>query len=553
MLSARRSRSNPSAGGKAMPGFISQEGGNAGASPFDTSQAPATPFQGIDWFGATKTIGTLLQRATTNAVSQGYILGDDAPDATPLPAVPTLSAQEANDKYGGDGLKFSNPVPESVAQSMQQDHQEAALRADISARQPPGFVASVERGVTQFAAGLLDPTNIAASFVPGFGEEQIAGAAARAFGEGLAGRTVARAAVGAEAGALGQIPLTAAQAELSHQDQQDFGMADAARQVLMGAAFGGALHPVAGALGELAGQKDPISQAFANTALGKIVGADPETRQTAATAAVAGVADGREDLGVTPLIELSAREREQALALRSMQYDATQPLAMRLNALEDDLTRPGVPGAVLPNLDEQYKALQDIQASQEDILKANQFPDTDEATQARLDDIDNELTQPGALSANRAAYLYQQRRMLTEGAAPTDQAEVELQQARTRSIIQGNQIAIDRNNQRIADLQDQIRNSRAAQEALTGSTPALREASAQMEKTVQAAPKVLVAPEPTPEMETDWDEVVNQMRDRGELTEEDEATLAQMKEEDADGEAHAKAQEAFGACMAGTL
>lgn len=533
-------------------GLVSQDGGAAGVNPLDTSQAPASVGEGVDWFGATKEVGTLIKRFSANisasssdAMDIGNISG--GPSAWTSQS-PMLSPQAANEKYGQDGLKFSSPVQEDVAASMAQDHQEAALRADAANRQAPGIIPGVERAATEFAAQTLDPTNIAAMFVPALGEARIGAAAADIFGTGLAGRTAARVGVGAVQGAISQVPLTGAQALLAHQDQDDFTMTDALSQVLAGAVFGGAAHAGLGAIGEALGHEDAITQVFRNSPHGKIVAADPLTRRTAATAAIAAAADGRTDLGVQPLIELSAREQQQSLALRSLQYDNTAPVSARLHALEDDLTRPGVPEAVLPNLQEQHGQLQQIQEAHADINQAQAFqPGADPATQARLDAIDAELKGP-QITANRVTALYQERRMLTEGGAPVDAT---LDTARTQAIVDGNNAAIARNNAHIAELQDQIRQSSAAREAATGVDPAVTSRLQRLDKQVQTIkPETFQAP-PRPEAEQAVDARLDQMRQRGELSPDDEDWLNQINGQDEHVEAEAKAREAFGVCMGG--
>lgn len=111
-----------------------------------------------------------------------------------------------------------------------------------------------QHGVTDFLAGLsagfLDPINLAASFVPvpGMGAAKVAGWMQKAGSFG--GRTAIRAMQGAASGALGMAmvePIIAAgQAEL----QADYEMADSLRNIAFGAIMGGALHPVAGGVGE---------------------------------------------------------------------------------------------------------------------------------------------------------------------------------------------------------------------------------------------------------------------------------------------------------------
>lgn len=140
--------------------------------------------------------------------------------------------------------------------------------------------------------------------------------------------------------------------------------------------------------------------------------------------------------------------------------------------------------------------------------------------------------------------------MLTQGAAPVSPDEIALNAARAESQRAGNQAAIDRNNQRIAALQDQIRQSATVKEAFGAPSPIQAEASARADQAVKEHASKS-AESQAPEDSEDFAKVIQGMRDRGELTAEHEAMLSQADEDQAHAGAMAKAHESFANCMAG--
>jgi hypothetical protein len=532
-----------------MTGFVSfaDNGGSAALNPFDLSQVPSNNvFEGQDPLQTSEAIVQGINRLTDNAAASADPSRPTrfSGDVTAAPPSPIISAQEANEKYAAPGLKFNNPLPDAVASSMYDAKLDENMRADVAARS----ASPIARDVVGFAAGMLDPVNIAASFLPVIGEGNVARMLGTAGAESFGAKLATRAVTGAATGAVTQAPLAALQYGLASQSQQDYTAADALKSVLMGAVFGGIAHPVVGGVLDAFGANDPLAGAFQNSPLAGQVGADPVLRQQAASAAIAATLEDR-PVDVAPLIELGARQREQALALHSMQYDSAAPTAARLNALEDDLTRPGVPDALADNLTAQHEALTDISASESDIAGVRDQL-ADPVTQARIDAIDEELTKPGPLSSVRQQQLMQERGMLTEGAVPATPDEIALNSARAEAQRQGNQIAIDRNNQRIAALQDQIRQSATVREALGEPAPEAEQSSraaAQTEKQFKDTTDTDL-----PDDLDHYEAVVQGMRDRGDLSPETEAALAAHEEApENNGEAMAKAHESFANCMAG--
>lgn len=516
------------------------------AAPAAGRDAPAGIMSGLPWLSTTD---EMLRGIGAEAAQGGFgslgraaaptLLGVGAggsgavgEDTTPV------EPEQANAEGKPFGLKFEHPVPRMVLNSMVGAAEEDQKRQQIAAQVPAGLPSILHAGAA-FAAQLLDPVNVAAAFVPVGGEEVVGAGLAKAgidLGESFAARTAERAAAGAVTGAAGMAPVTGALAMFDRAEGRDMTAVDALNQVLAGAVFGGVLHPLAGAAG------DAWRAAFGKLPVGRLAEADPEIRRQATDAAIAATVEDR-PVQVHDLIELSAREREQALALRSLQYDRNQPIAWRLNALEDDLTAPGTPEAVQGNLAEQHAALSDIAASLADLAGVGA---PDEATQARLQAIEEELTQPGPLAAQRQTALLAEHRMLTEGAQPPS----ELEQARDEAQRQGNQAAIARNEARIAELQDRIRASATVQQALGAGDPEDVAGSRQ----AQIAADAHTPPKPGPEPPSDLPEIEQMVRGmlaRSVTPEEAEAAMQQIDVDGADYEGFAKAMEALGSCMGG--
>lgn len=162
------------------------------------------------------------------------------------PDSPLMSAQDARDKVDSLGLKLT--VPEQGIRSGALDvliqRQQAQLaRQQVLARAGSSFGTQLSAGL---AASIIDPINIASAFVPVVGEARYAamlGRAATPFA-----RAGVRAGVGALEGAVGAaivepLPLLAAR-----QDQTDYDLSDSLANIAFGAALGGGLHTIGGAV-----------------------------------------------------------------------------------------------------------------------------------------------------------------------------------------------------------------------------------------------------------------------------------------------------------------
>lgn len=210
--------------------------------------------------------------------------GIDPNSGMPLPEGtfgPTLSADEANARFGIDGaLSWRNPVPEGVAREMSVRKHDELLRQDIIARGEGGIGSGVLGIGAQLAGGLpglIDPLNIAASFVPVVGEARAALWASRPLG---------RLALGAAQGAAGQAALLPVQAALASHDQEDLTMTNALLDVALGGVMGGGLHVLAGGRGDALVHADPAA-AMA------VASAPPQAAEAILREGVAALADDR--------------------------------------------------------------------------------------------------------------------------------------------------------------------------------------------------------------------------------------------------------------------
>ena len=325
----------------------------------------------------------------------------------PASAPPILEPDEANRLYGISGqLKWTTPIAEDVASSLYEEKRQQLIRQDIISRGPGGLLAgAAARSAVSMAVGLLDPLNLGASFVPVVGPARYAKMLAGA--SGLGERTAIRAGVGAAEGAVGTALLQPLEAAHQSALQNDYTMGDALTNIAFGGFFGGGLHVLGGAMGDALHSSNPVTA--------RMEAAGPETREGVLQAGTAQLAQG-DPINVAPIVDLAeaTAEKERAWYLLSLDRENLQK---EIDALP---ARPGL----------------------------------DEATQARLSAVQDELSQP-ALPAARRSDLLAEQQMLTEGhpLSPMDEA---LEQARTDAQRLGLRRALGRADGRIADIEQTL-------------------------------------------------------------------------------------------------
>ena len=387
-----------------------------------------------------------------NPNADSGIAADLAARERETPTAQLLTPEEAGERYGiKDRLSWTRPVYADVAQEQRERKQEQMAREDIIARREHGlFTGGVARFVAGLAGGLpgiVDPLNIATSFLPVVGPAKAALWAAKF---GVAGT----AAVGAVEGAVGQALLLPLQYGISRYDQEDYGAVDALLNIAMGSAFGGGLHTGV----HLWGRPLP--------ALERRLGAlGPEEREAALRQSIADVADGKQ-VNVAPLVdafdaarterELSQWATRQQGIERDTEAALTRGVAAEEQGLAGERTRAATASRLEFLREEHANLLAERQAAQERAATA-----IDPVTRERLAAVEQEL---GANpSARRRAELEAEARLLTEGTA-IPRAEEELTQARAEAEAQGLTAALRRAQGRVAGTAEGLRRAEAAAE-----------------------------------------------------------------------------------------
>lgn len=202
-----------------------------------------------------------------------------------------------------------------------------------------GFAA---RGVVSLGMGLLDPLNLAAGLVPGFGEARIAQVAGLDLATSLGARVAARAVSGASGGAAGMAALEPLNYMLDQHEQNDWTMGEAMRGIAYGAVLGGGLHVgIQGLVGRVprAGISEPLAPAQIIT---RATENNPEIQAMAFRGAIAQHVEGRA-VDITPSLEMLAAHRDMLFneAAGVIDRPPTDPArAERLRQIEEELTQP---------------------------------------------------------------------------------------------------------------------------------------------------------------------------------------------------------------------
>ena len=161
---------------------------------------------------------------------------------TPGGAGATLSAEEANKRYGLEGEHaFKEPVSEYSARSIAEGVRDREKREIVFARFSNAHSTPVNLA-TSMVGSMLDPVDAAAMLVPGIGEERLYAKALQA-GMGMNTAVVAaKLGAGASAAMAGTAALQPLHAMLNNDELYEFGMRDALTDILYSAPFGAAMH-----------------------------------------------------------------------------------------------------------------------------------------------------------------------------------------------------------------------------------------------------------------------------------------------------------------------
>ncbi len=156
-----------------------------------------------------------------------------------------VSRDELNKEYADLGLFFKQDEFQSVVDIMVEEKKEERKRQSIIQRGPKGIAVGAAKFATGLAVSLFDPINIAASFIPVFGQARFAGLVARQ------GFTRARLARGVTEGAVGAAVVEPIVYGVAQKVQADYGLADSLLNITFGTILGGGLHVGAGKLKDL--------------------------------------------------------------------------------------------------------------------------------------------------------------------------------------------------------------------------------------------------------------------------------------------------------------
>ena len=161
-----------------------------------------------------------------------------------------VDREELNKEYAKIGLHFEQDEYQSVVDIMVREKNEERARQSIMARGPAGswnpFNGGFYVGAAKFGTGLatsfLDPINIAASFIPVYGQARFAKKVAQV------GFTRARATRGAVEGAVGATLVEPIVYSVAKSLQSDYDLYDSFLNVTFGTILGSGLHVGAGKL-----------------------------------------------------------------------------------------------------------------------------------------------------------------------------------------------------------------------------------------------------------------------------------------------------------------
>ena len=160
---------------------------------------------------------------------------------------------ELNKEYAKIGLYFEEDEYQSVVDIMVREKNEERARQNIMMRGPKGswnplsggFYVGAAKFATGLATSMVDPINIAASFIPVFGQTNFARLVARQ------GFTKARAIRGAVEGAVGATLVEPIVYGVAQSLQADYDMYDSLLNVTFGTILGSGLHVGAGKLKDI--------------------------------------------------------------------------------------------------------------------------------------------------------------------------------------------------------------------------------------------------------------------------------------------------------------
>jgi hypothetical protein len=196
-------------------------------------------------------------QSATSVARFGYL--PNIPKASPM-----ISRAEAQARIKEEGMEGALAVPESGIRSGALDilisrKREEQSRNTIRQQSPGGAGRFAANLMVGFAGQLVDPVNVAASFIPVVGPGRYAAMLSKA-GSPLA-RAGVRGSVGALEGTVGAAVVEPLSYYANRQQQADYDAFDSAINIAGGAFFGSALHAGAGLFGDMIRPPRPFERA----------------------------------------------------------------------------------------------------------------------------------------------------------------------------------------------------------------------------------------------------------------------------------------------------
>lgn len=254
---------------------------------------------------------------------------------------PVIDAETARKRVEQEGLKLTIPddgIKENVLNIlMENKYQENRLKS-ILERGPDGFVTGLATFGASVGASLLDPINIAAAFVPVYGQVRYTSLLANA--AGAVGRAGVRARVGAVEGFVGAALVEPIVYFSAQYQQADYTMTESLEALAFGTIFGGGLHMGVGALGDAFRRTGSTLTAKPDGNVGRILNSlEPETRVDVFNGAVGQVLSGRQ-------IDIEARLQMDPIfrntTARALESTSLTPIGRTSFTLQEPPVPPGM-------------------------------------------------------------------------------------------------------------------------------------------------------------------------------------------------------------------
>jgi len=202
---------------------------------FETRQVSETPFsESLDasWDSA-------LDKTPSKTFMDWWDKGDAREDTK------LLSIAEANEKYGSENLYFTDPIYEGEANWMSKNKAKEAKREMALAYSSGSGVQSFTNGAAGLLANVIDPLNIAASFIPVAGQIR-----AGSLAVGMRSVYAARAARGAVEGFVGQMVVEPIVYFGSQDQSENYTVEDSMVNMALAPVMGAGFHLGFGAIGD---------------------------------------------------------------------------------------------------------------------------------------------------------------------------------------------------------------------------------------------------------------------------------------------------------------